>query len=107
MNFSLIVSFWSGVELFTCYMLRRHGACFFHKRLLGFKGQDGLGGHAVFRLVPGSISGIAVICEVDDIIKVRSVSFSGQAVLVPRRLDPINHLDWGAAWQGDTQRGMW
>lgn len=41
-----------------------------------------------------------MIGEMDDISKVGSVSFSGQTVFMSRRLDPVDHLDWGAAGEG-------
>lgn len=78
-------------------MLGLHGACLFHEWILTFKRQDGLGGHAALRLFPSSVGGVAMIGQVDDVSEVSRVSFSGQAVFMPRRLDPVDNLDRGAA----------
>lgn len=74
-------------------MLRLHGAGLFHEWILTFKRDDLLGGHVALRLIPCSVSRVAVIRKMDDIPEVGSVSFSGQTVFMSRRLDPIDHLD--------------
>lgn len=73
-------------------MLSLHGACLLHERILTLEREDGLGGH-VLGLIPCSISVVAMVCQMDEVSKVGSVSFSGQTVFVPHRLDPIDHLD--------------
>lgn len=80
-------------------MLSLDGACLLHEWILTLEREDGLGGH-VLRLVPRSISVVAMVRQMDDVSKVSSVSFGGQAVFMPHRLDPIDHLDWGAAKGG-------
>lgn len=76
-------------------MLRLHGAGLFHERILTFKGEDGLSSHAL-RLLPCSISGVVMIVEVNYVLKVGSVSFVGQTILLSHGLGAIDHLDWEA-----------
>lgn len=83
------------LNLHTCNMLRLHGAGLFHERILTFKGEDGLSSHAL-RLLTCSISGVVVIVEVNYVLKVGSVSFVGEAILLSHGLDAIDHLDWEA-----------
>lgn len=77
-------------------MLRLHGSCFFHERLLTFEGEDWLSVHAGLRLIPCSISCVAMVGEMDDILKVGSVSFR-QTIFMCCWLDSVDQLDWGAA----------
>ena len=78
-------------------MLRLHGAGLLHERLLTFKREYRLRGHAGLGTVPRSVGGVVVVGEVEDIFKVGGVSFSGDAVLMSHRLEPVDHLDWRAA----------
>lgn len=77
----------------TCNVLRLHGTRFFQKRLLVLKREDGLGAHAALRIVPGSVGGVALICEVDEVLKV--VSFSGQTIFMCHGLDSV--YSWEAS----------
>lgn len=76
-------------------MLRLHRAGLFHERILTFKGEDSLGSQAL-RLLPCSISGVVVIVEVNYVLKVGSISFVGQTILLSHGLDAVDHLDWEA-----------
>lgn len=87
-------------------MLRLHGARLLHEWLLALKRQDGLRGHAGLGLVQGSVSGVAVICEVDDVFQEDGIISSGKTVFMLRSLDPINYLDREAAGEEETNRGM-
>lgn len=57
---------WSEVFNCTCNMLRLHGACLFNEGVLAFKCEDGFVGNGL-RLVPCSISGVALIRQMNDI----------------------------------------
>lgn len=81
-------------------MLRLHGACFFQKWLLVLKGEDWLGAHATLSVVPGSVRGVALICEVDEILKV--VSFRRQTIFMSHGLDSIYNCE--AGWWGKYRR---
>lgn len=74
-------------------MLRLHGTCFFQKRLLVLKSEDGLGAHAALRIVPGSVAGVALIREVDKVLEV--VFFSGQTIFMSHGLDSV--YSWEAS----------
>lgn len=74
-------------------MLRLQGAGLFNERLLAFERKYWPGGHAGLRLIPCSVGGVAVVGEVEDIVKGGSVSFSVKAVFMSSGLDPIDHLD--------------
>lgn len=58
-------------------MLRLHWSRLFHERILAFEREDGLSGHAGLRLFPATIGAVAVICEMDEVLKVGGVSFRG------------------------------
>lgn len=73
-------------------MLRLHGARLSHERILTIKRENCLGSHAL-GLIPSSISGVVMIVEVNYVLKVGSVSFVGQPVLLSHRLDSIDRLD--------------
>lgn len=88
-------------------MLRLHGAGLFHEWVLALERQDRLAGHTGLSLLPRSVGGVAVIREMDDISEVVSVSFSGQTVFMSHGLDPVDHLDRGAAAEMETQRRIW
>lgn len=58
-------------------MLRLHGSGLLHERFLALEREDGPGGRAALAVIPTSIGGVAVICQMDEVSEVGGVFCGG------------------------------
>lgn len=74
-----------SVRVFTCDMLRLHGACLHQERLSALERQDGLADQPAL-----SLRRVPAVVQLDDLLEVSRLPVGRDAVLVGSGLDAVH-----------------